>query len=130
MTEAACLRTDHMTGYIELAFLESSHAAVDQLLAHLIDIIQQPPAQPVLRIFINSRHAKQAQPIIYLMRRLRQEQAQLRTQRPLRVAVTFNLMPLAQTIGFFVRSLKLPNLKFKAFGVQQEQEALAWLLET
>jgi hypothetical protein len=124
----ACLRIDYKD-YIELAFQESSQEAVDELIHHLVTILQGLSSADTLRVFINSREAQRAQPIIYLMGRLREKQAVFKTQRRTRIAVTFHLMPLAQMVTLFVRALRMPNIDFRAFHVDQEAQALAWLLK-
>jgi hypothetical protein len=123
-----CLRTDH-ADYIELAFQESSQAAVDELIQHLTTLVETTPPSAKMRIFINSREAQRAQPIIYLMGRLREKQEALKTQRRTRIAVTFHLMPLAQMVTLFIRALRMPNIDFRAFHVDQEAQALAWLMK-
>jgi hypothetical protein len=122
----ACSRQDY-DNYIELKFLEASRDAVDGLINHLINIVQNPPDWELVRIFINSGGPEKAQPIRYLMYRLRESRVQLQPNTPTRVAITFNMMPLAQTINLFLRAFRQTTLEFKAFGVGHEQEALDWL---
>ena len=122
----ACSRQDY-DDYIELEFLEASRDAVDSLINHLINVVEHPPDWELVRIFINSGSPEKAQPIRYLMSRLRESRQQLQPTKPTRIAVTFNMMTLAQTINLFLRAFRQTTLEFKGFGVGHEQEARDWL---
>ena len=122
----ACNRHDY-DSYVELEFLESSRTAVDEMIHHLTNIVEQPPQGDVIRVFVNSGSPEKPQPIRYLMYRLRESRAKLQPEKQTRIAATFNMMPLAQTINFFLRALRQSTIEFKAFGVGQEQDAIDWL---
>jgi hypothetical protein len=124
----ACARVDHPEGYIQLTFLESSYESVNALIVHLTKINQEvPPAAPPLKILITSRPGVQAQPIIYLLRRLREEQSHLRPRYPTKLAIIFHFLPLASLLESFFRTLRTPHFRFKAFGRTQAEAAIQWL---
>lgn len=125
----ACSRIDHPEGYVELRFLESSRRAVDQLIEHLKQIVAASAPDKPLLIFVNANYSKTPQPIAYLMGQLRAEKTRLTPHEVARIAVTFNLIPLARMVDLFVRSMRTKNVQFRAYGVREEAQALAWLLD-
>lgn len=123
----ATIRIDHER-YIELKFMEVSHKAIDDLIAHLIDIVTITNDEKLVRIFVNSSMINRSQSISYLLGKLRANQQAFTVGSNTRIAVTFNLLPLASLLEMFIRSLYTGKIIFKPFSVHDTSRALDWLL--
>lgn len=127
MTDQKTKRINH-NDYIELVFLESSRQAVDDLIMHLLDIVREHSGAETTRVFVNNGDVRQAQPIAHLLAKLREHKEVLRVDFPIRVAVLFNMMPIASLLDLFVRSLYTGKIQFKPFSVHDAEGALTWLI--
>jgi len=125
---AATERIEH-ADYIELLFHEASRQAVDDLIAHLIDIINVSQTGEHVRIFVNNGDLRRGQPISYLIGQLRAHKQYFDIPFRARIAANFNLMPIAQLIELFLRSLYSRKITFKPFMVTDTDGALEWLLK-
>lgn len=124
----ATLRINH-DNYTELQFVEVSHQAVDELIAHLIEMLEEHiPDQP-LRIFVNSGELRQAQSIAYLLGQMRRYKKHFVVPYRVRVAVNFNMMLIASLVELFVQSLPDHTIQFKAFPVNDVDAAVEWLVD-
>lgn len=123
----ATVRIDH-DEYIELRFTEASRKAVDDLLAHLLDIVASHGAGDDVRLFINNHDLRRGQPITYLLSQLKAHKRHFDVPFHIRIAANFNMMPIAQLLELFLRTLYSNKIAFKPFMVTDNEGALNWLL--
>lgn len=124
----ATIRIDH-DEYIELRFTEASRKAVDELIAHLLEIIKEHNEDHFVRIFVNNGDLRRGQPIAYLIGQLKDHKVHFDTLFHVRIAANFNLMAIAQLLELFLRSLYSNKITFKPFMITDTEGALEWLLE-
>lgn len=120
-------RTNHEE-YIELRFTEASRLAVDELIAHLLDIISEHDAGDEVRIFVSNGDLRRGQPISYLLGQLKANRKYFNVPFRVRVAANFNMMPIVQLLEMFLRSLYSDKIRFKAFVITDVDGAVEWLL--
>jgi len=127
-SERQATRRINHDGYIELRFTEVSRQAVDDLVAHLVDIVEENTTQQSLRIFV-SNGTPRAQSISYLLGQLRQYKDHFVVSYPIRIAANFNMMLIANLVEIFLKSMPNSTIEFKGFPNHDNDMAVAWLLE-
>ncbi len=124
---SATKRINH-SDYIELQFTESSRLAVDELIEHLLDIISEHSIDDDIRLFVHNKDLRRGQPITYLLGQLKAHRQHFDIPFRVRVAANFNIIPIAQLLELFLRSLYSDKIKFKAFVITDAEGAVEWLL--
>ena len=131
--DTSCLRIDHLEGYIELRFSNSSKQAIDEIICHLQDIAQQSRTQPdtlptPIRIFANSTDLRENVSTQYLLNRIFRHYNDIIMGKPTRLAALFHNTLLMHVAN---RLVKLPDtniIAFRGFSKGQVEEAVQWLL--
>ncbi len=95
----------------------------------MLDIIDEANVGDDIRIFVNNGDLRRGQPITYLLNKLKNNRDHFKISFHARIAANFNLMPIAQLLELFLRSLYSNKITFKPFMITDSEGALEWLLE-
>lgn len=124
----ACVRTNH-ENYVELYYTELSRKAMDELVAHLIDLVSEANANAPepLYLFINSSGIKDSPPMTYLMRQMQSRRQDLLLKTTVYGALTFNDTMIGSFTKSMVSLLRLGSVVMQGFSVTEVEEARHWL---
>lgn len=126
-------REDLPNGVIVLTYLDSSRQAIDDMLTHINDVIderiQNPSDTSTQRMLLDDTQVKSL-PIAYMFDQIRQRLVPRRNEydHDVRLAALINNAMMASMVNWFVSSLRM-GIIFRLFTGQQREEAIEWLLQ-